>query len=173
MNDMSHYFYITPDEYNQAQKNGVDPENLNRRVRLLGWKKDKAINTPLRKITDHKYWADVAEKNGITYYTFTSRINVYGWSEERAATEPLQDFGSMREAGTDAIRKIPRIVLMLAEQNKLKYHTVRMRIKKGWGLYEAATVPVATHSEAGKIGKQKTIDLYGDWNRFSFGAKRA
>lgn len=165
---MSHYFYITPDEYKQAEENGVDPENLNRRVRLLGWKKDKAINTPLRKITDRSYWAGVAKGNGISYYTFTSRINIYGWDEERAATEAQQDFEAARNKGTDSIRKFPRIVMMLAEENGIAYHTVRARIKKGWNFYDAATSPVATHSEAGKIGKQKTIEKYGDWNRYSF-----
>lgn len=35
---MNHYFYITPEEYEQAATIGIDAENLSRRVRLLGWK---------------------------------------------------------------------------------------------------------------------------------------
>ena len=47
-------YYITPEEYEEAERNGVDAFNLERRIRLLGWNKQRAINTPLRKITNRK-----------------------------------------------------------------------------------------------------------------------
>lgn len=161
-------FYITPEEYEQAAANGIDPDNLSRRVRLLGWEKKKAINTPLQQNTNRKHWAKVAEENGIRYYTFMNRVNVWGWEEERAATEPLQDRRSAAAAGTEKIRKIPAEIIRLAEQNGIAYQTMRARIKKGWDPHEAATRPVATHSEAGKLGKAALIAKYGDFNKYSF-----
>lgn len=86
---MSHYFYITPEEYAEAERNGVDPFNLERRVRLLGWKKEVAIETPMRQLTDRKHWVAIAKENGIGYQTFMNRVNSCGWTEKEAATTPV------------------------------------------------------------------------------------
>jgi hypothetical protein len=59
---------------------GVDAENLNRRVRLLGRKKERAING---------------------YQTFMNRINNHNWDKERAAAEPLQDRKAAASKATD------------------------------------------------------------------------
>ncbi|MFF2016243.1 hypothetical protein [Paenibacillus sp. NPDC058177] len=165
---MSHWFYITPEEYEQAAAIGIDSENLNRRVRLLGWDKSRALTTPLGKMTDRKYWANVAKQNGIGYYTFMNRINNLGWDEEKAATTPLQDRKTAAAHATEKGRKFPVELLRLAEQNGIAYHTMRARINKGWDPQEAATMAVGSHSDAGKLGKAAVIDKYGDWNRFSF-----
>lgn len=165
---MSHWFYITPEEYDQAAAIGIDSESLSRRVRLLGWDKHKAMTTPLGKITDRKYWAGVAKENGIGYYTFMNRVNNLGWEEEKAATEPLQDRKAAAACATEKVRKFPAEILRLAEKNGIAYHTMRARIRKGWDPRDAATLPVGTHSDAGKLGKAAVIAKYGDWNRFSF-----
>ncbi|KUP22388.1 hypothetical protein [Paenibacillus sp. DMB5] len=165
---MSHWFYITPEEYELAAAIGVDSENLNRRVRLLGWNKQRALTTPLEKKTDRRHWAEIARQNGIGYYTFMTRVNQWGWDEERAATEQLQDRKATAANGTEKIRKIPAEIIRLTEQNGIAYHTMRARIRKGWDPREAATLPVASHSDAGKLGKAAVIAKYGDWNKFSF-----
>ncbi|MEC0234433.1 hypothetical protein P4H71_08855 [Paenibacillus kribbensis] len=36
---MGHWFYITPDEYAEAEKIGIKPTMLDRRVRQQGWPK--------------------------------------------------------------------------------------------------------------------------------------
>ena len=38
-------YYITPEEYEIAERNGVCASTLNRRIRDLGWEKDIAITT--------------------------------------------------------------------------------------------------------------------------------
>lgn len=161
-------FYITPTEYEQASMHGVDPQSLDRRVRLLGWDKNKAINTPIRNQTGRKYWAQIAMQNGIGYQTFMNRVNTRGWDEERAATLPLQDRKAAAAKATEAIRIIPSETLRLAEENGIAYHTLRMRLKRGWDTGRAATEAVWTNKEAGRRGKERTLELYGDWNRFSF-----
>lgn len=88
---MGYDYYITPEEYERAASYGVDGFTLERRVRLLGWKKERAITTPIRKITNRKHWVKIAEANGIKYHTFMTRVNTWGWDMERAATEPIQD----------------------------------------------------------------------------------
>lgn len=163
---MSHYFYITPDEYAEAANNGVDAFNLERRVRLLGWPKEKAISTPLRKLNDRKKWAKIAEQNGIGYYTFMNRVNNHGWDMERAATEPLQDRKAAAAMATEKIRIIPRKFIELASQNGIAYHTLHARVtRSGWDFQKAATQPVMTKSESGQIGAENVRARYGDWNR--------
>jgi len=159
-------YYITPEEYKQAEKNGVDPHNLERRIRLLGWNKEKAINTPLENHTDRRKWAQVAKKNGIGYRTFMSRITLYGYSEEEAETKPLQNRKKIALKNTENNRVFPKKYLLLAEENGISYHTFYSRIKKyKWSFEKAATHPIMSHSEAGKLGKQAVINKYGDWNK--------
>jgi hypothetical protein len=161
-------YYITPEEYEEASKNGIDSFNLERRIRLLGWNKKRAVTTPLRRQRNRSEWVEIAERNGIGYQTFMSRVNVYGWNEERAATQPLQDRKEAALKATEKIRVLPQQYLEMAQKNGISYHTFRARIKKGWDAERAATQPVATNKEAGNMGAKKTRELYGDWNRFSF-----
>ncbi len=171
---MSHYFYITPEEYAEAEKVGVDPQSLDRRVRELGWKKEKAMTTPLGKITNRKKWAKVAEQNGIKYQTFMNRVNNWGWDEERAATEPLQDRAkTARDAAKNRKDRITNTSLVKkAEQNGISYHTYRARIKKGMDPEKAATTPLMSRSETGKKGYQRNLEKNGNFKDLIF-KKRA
>jgi len=167
---MSHYFYITPEEYAEAEKNGVDPQSLDRRVRELGWKKERAMTTPLGKFTNRKKWVEIAEKNGIKYQTFMTRVNQWGWDEERAATEPLQNRAkAAEEAAKHRKDRITNTSLVQkAKQNGISYHTYRARIKRGWDPEEAATAPLITRSEAGKKGYQRNIEKNGNFKDLIF-----
>lgn len=152
--------------------NGVDPENLNRRVRLLGWKKEKAINTPLMSKIDRRKWVEIARKNGIGYNTFMNRVNNHGWSEERAATEPLQDRRAVAAFATEKIRIIPREYIELALKNGIAYYTLHARVTRhGWEFEKAATLPVMTKSELGKRGAKALREREGDWGALIFGKK--
>lgn len=86
---MSYDFYITPEEYEEAEKNGVNRKTLSHRVRNSGWDKRRAIETPPRQFIDRKYYAALAESNGIKRSTFQNRVNTFGWDMEKAATTPL------------------------------------------------------------------------------------
>ena len=43
------YWYITPDDFERAAKNGINQDALRQRVRTLGWDIERAIKTPLKK----------------------------------------------------------------------------------------------------------------------------
>ncbi|MFD2442913.1 hypothetical protein ACFSO7_02835 [Bacillus sp. CGMCC 1.16607] len=165
---MSHYFYITPVEYAEAEMNGVDPHNLERRIRLLGWEKQKAISTPLGKITDRKAWTKIAAENGIKYQTFMSRINIYGMSVEEAATKPLQNRKLAAERASESNRVIPKDWLKIAIDNGINYHTFRDRLKKGMSPEEAATKKVMTRSECGRKGAESYHKQYGRFHELVF-----
>lgn len=157
-------YYITPQEYESAASMPIEAENLNRRIRLLGWKKQKALTTPLRKLNNRRKWADIALENGIGYNTFMNRVNNHGYSEKRAATEHLQDRKAAAALATEKIRKIPRKLIELAESNGIAHTTLHARLKKGWDLNTAATRPLLTRSEIGRIGANNLQALQGDIN---------
>jgi len=89
---MAYQYYISPDNYQEAEKNGIKKATLEYRVRNLAWDMERAITEPPQKgkTTDIK-WRKLAKKNGIPYRAFQKRVNIYGWEQESAATEPLQN----------------------------------------------------------------------------------
>lgn len=171
---MGHWFYITPEEYAAAEKYGIAPAMLDRRVREQGWPKEKAMTTPPRKLTDRKQWRAMAEKNGIAYDAFMSRIN-RGWSMEQAAMQPLQTPEEARDQALKATehgRVLPKEFVQLAEQNGIPYFTFRARVRNyGWELERAATEPLWTREQIGRLGAQRLREREGDWAAQIFGKR--
>lgn len=171
---MGHWFYITPEEYAAAEEVGIAPGMLDRRIREQGWSKEKAMTTPPRKGTDRRHWAAIAEKNGINYAAFMSRV-YRGWSMELAATKSLE---SPEEAklhalkATEHMRKLPSEYLRLAEKNGIPYATFHTRVRShGWNLERAATEPVWTREQIGRLGAQRRREREGDWAAIIFGRR--
>lgn len=165
---MSHYFYITPEEYEEAERNGVDSFNLERRIRLLGWNKEKAIRTPLGKIKDRSHWAAVAKKNGIKYPTFMNRVRL-GWDEKAAATtHPIPKSKQAEKMNKKKKRSIAKDIVQLAESNGIKYSTLRSRIRKGMDPLSAATKPIMTRQESGKLGAARCEEIHGRFHELIF-----
>ncbi|MGF9913710.1 hypothetical protein ABEX47_03245 [Paenibacillus ehimensis] len=171
---MSHYFYVTPEEYKQAEALGIKPAMLDRRIREQGWPKAKAMSTPPRKLTDRSKWRKVAEQNGISYDSFMSRIN-RGWTEERAAKEPLQTPEQVREQAlraTEYVRVIPREYLELADRNGIPRATVHQRIKEQkLSMLDAVTRPIMRREECGRRGARALREREGDWAAQIFGKR--
>ncbi|MNI42136.1 hypothetical protein D3C76_224430 [compost metagenome] len=172
---MGHWFYITSEEYERAEQFNVKPAMLDRRVRAQGWAKEKAITTPPRKLTDRSKWRHVAEQNGIQYNTFMSRIRNLGWSEERAATQPLESPEEIKQhalRATEQVRVHPEKYLRMAERNGIPYATFHMRVKKsGWDYERAATEPIWTRQQIGRLGAQRLREREGDWTAQIFGKR--
>jgi hypothetical protein len=173
---MSPYdYYVAPEEYDRAASIGVNNQTLDRRIRLLGWAKERAITTPIRSLNkERSHWRRVAEKNGVSFSTFHSRIG-RGWSHEEAATRPKQTIEELREQAlraTEYVRKIPRWCIELAEKNGIQRATLHLRIKKGMSFEEAATQPLMRHSQAGSLGAAALRAREGDWATQIFGGKR-
>lgn len=88
---MDYSWYISPEEYNQAEKNGICRSTLEDRIRQRGWSKTKAINTPVR---GYETWSpeliESLKENNIPFSTFTSRIYSLGWDRKKASTTPVR-----------------------------------------------------------------------------------
>jgi hypothetical protein len=150
---MSHYFYITPEEYAKAAEHGIKPKVVDNRVRLYGWEKERALTQPMKQPKNRKKWRELAEKNGILYGTFMSRL-AQGWSEERAATQPLQSKAESVACvarARDAQRRYPAELFELAKKNGIPKSTFYYRVKTAkWSPEEAATKPLLSKSETAK-----------------------
>ena len=153
---MSHWFYITPEEYARAAVNGVSAQLLDVRIRSLAWEKERAIKTPPHdKRRLPKEWIARAKQNGICYSTYKYRVNVLGWDLERAATQPLQDRKAQARDAYEHSRKYPAEMKELAIQNGIPERTFHRRMRVGWDALEAATRPIMTPMECGLMTKEK------------------
>lgn len=156
MNKLSHYYYITPEEYSIANQNGISATLLEIRVRTLAWDKEKAIHTPPHEKKSLKDWVQVAEENGICYSTLRYRANRLGWDLERAATQPIQDRAAQALKACEKSRKYPKEYIELAVKNGIAIRTFYGRLKAGWDLETAAVRPAMSHREIGLMTKEKT-----------------
>lgn len=137
--------YITPEEYEIAEKNGIPRRNLNVRVRELFWDKERAITHPLQKVgnpTPWSKWKKECQENGISYKTFYSRINEYGWTPKDAATLPKQDQAAKLATFRESNKVLTDEVLEVMKKHNLKKNTVHTRLWNGWTLEKAITTPV-------------------------------
>ena len=82
-------YYLTPEHFELAEKNGISKRLLSDRVYQQGWIIDRAISQPKQNKNnseEFKLWAKVAESNGISRILFSQRILVSGWDYEKSAT---------------------------------------------------------------------------------------
>ncbi|SDD28180.1 hypothetical protein SAMN02799630_02847 [Paenibacillus sp. UNCCL117] len=148
-------YYITPEEYKQAEAIGIRPTLLEARIRQLAWPKARALSTPPHSKKPLKDWVEVAAANGICYSTLRYRANRLGWDIELAATQPLQDRSAQAVRAHEASRKYPVEALKKAIENGIPERTFHRRMKTGWDAEEAATRPPMTHREVGLLTKSK------------------
>lgn len=136
-------YYITPEEYEEAEQIGIDRRNLETRIRLLGWGKQKAMSVPIQKKMDRKALTAIAKENNISYSVLKTRLHK-GWDEITAVTKPLQTTKKFIEESIvrNKQRRIyPAGLVDLAESNGICYDTLVKRIKRGWHFEEAASLP--------------------------------
>ena len=91
---MKNYFYITPKDYEAANKIGLSKKDVYRRVYEENWSIERAISTPKMKMKPMtKYTEEEKEtikKNGLTTRIVSQRV-CRGWSIEKAInTPPIQ-----------------------------------------------------------------------------------
>lgn len=159
---MNDNIYLTPQDYQQAESNGITANLLEYRVRVSSWPKDKALTTPLRQKHTNDKWLKIAEQNGISYITFHSRIHALGWSPERACTEKILDRHKHMAKVAKGRRVYPVELLERAKANGISYATFQMRVwRQNWSMEDAATIPVMTKSEILRVKRDK----YGNTTR--------
>ena len=147
-------YYITPEQYDKAAKNGINKKRLETRVRSLGWDIDRAMTEELNKGRRFlpKELIDKAEKNGINRRLLYNRVRK-GMYEKEAATMPKKE---RIKNGSEARRVYSPEMIELAKKNGIDYPTFRNRVKYG-GLSEkeAATKPVMSRKEIGAMMKKR------------------
>ena len=129
---MAYEFYITPDQYTQAEQNGISRNTLDQRIRDLAWDKFKAITTPPRQQRPIAEWRKIAITNGISYPALQKRMHTLGWDPERAATEPLIDRHKHMARVAKSRRVYPVEQIETAKANGISYDTFRQRLYSGW-----------------------------------------
>lgn len=80
------YVYITDDDYARAAANGIKHKTLDRRIRNLGWPKERAITEPIMK---RDGFTARAMANGISKSTYQGREAIW-WEKAKC----LLTFGS-------------------------------------------------------------------------------
>ncbi|EJR67504.1 hypothetical protein IIO_00492 [Bacillus cereus VD115] len=154
-------YYITPEEYVIAEKNGIRRKSLDYRVRRGCWDKEKAITIPTQK--EPSEWAtikNISLKNGISRQTFSARRK-RGWSLTDAITiPPLTKDEIIARAKKKNPQKAPTFTeeqVKRAKENGISYSTLYDRVKRyKWDLEEAISTPILSASQCGRIGKERS-----------------
>ncbi len=148
-------YYITPEEYEIAAKNGICKATLNYRIRYSGWNKETALTKRIRPKRNHEKWLPLIYKNGISRDTFYKRLKK-GWTAYDAATIPIMGKEKVAKKAILKNKKYPNQILELAEKNGISYNTFITRITKSkWDVMKAATTPIITPREKGLLAKEK------------------
>ena len=79
--------YITPQDYEEAAKNGIKKETVIRRVVRNNWSIEDAISTPSQRYNLPRKLLEEAEKLGLERQFVIDRMK-HGWSIEKACTTP-------------------------------------------------------------------------------------
>jgi len=155
-------FYITPEEYEIAEKNGISRQMVNNRVRSLGWNKEIALTQEpnVRKMLD-KELVKKAEENGIGRETLRYRIN-HGWNLEDVATIPPVDTTELMKKLGKKSRKYPMELIELAKSNGISIKTFYERIHTyKWDVDKAANTPLIIGKERALMGAKAYRKIYG------------
>ena len=151
-------YYITDEDYQEAEKRGISQNLLRKRIRDLGWSKQKALTTPVKKqIKRPKEILETAKRNGVPSNVLSARLHA-GWDVERATHEPVNSELERIHKVINASRnrdKYPQEILELAQRNGINMKTFRGRVHAGWDIYIAATTPIMTKEEASAIARSK------------------
>ncbi|EJR08744.1 hypothetical protein F8161_24155 [Bacillus cereus] len=125
--------WLTDEEYQQAESNGISRRVLYMRMYRYGWELQEALTTPPRTywhMNEGKSnkWLELATENGINSSTFYSRVN-NGWDPKDAASIPTRKQMDRKE------------LVKIAESNGISVSTFRSRLSYGWEPIKAATTP--------------------------------
>ncbi|MGK8430834.1 hypothetical protein [Bacillus cereus] len=153
-------FYITPEEYDIAESNGICRDTLEYRIRKAKflWEREVALTKPPRKASgEWKKVKHIALQHGVKRQTFSYRRSK-GWSvEEASTTPPLSRAESLRRANllNNNNTVFTREELQQIDKNKLHRNIVYFRYKKlKWSKEDAINLPIVPAEESGRRGKK-------------------
>lgn len=157
-------YYVTPEEYAIAEKNGIPYKIVNQRIRSSGWSKQKAITEPVLKRNRglNEEYVQKAKLNGISREVFAYRVK-HGYTNEEAATIPLKNNKKFMSELGKKCRKYPKELIKLAESNGISIRTFYRRIQKNkWNPIKAATIPLIVGKERACMGKEAYRKIHGN-----------
>lgn len=158
---MSYSFYISPDHYLQASKNGINANLVTKRVRDYAWSIERAINQPPQIRNRWGRWLRIAENNGVCNSTLHTRVVRDGWDIERAATTPPASSESNCKRMGEMNRKYPKHYIETAKKNGISKDAFGDRVRRGLSFEEAATLPIKSKYSGKSV-----------WTKYSFGKGR-
>ena len=146
------YFYITDEDFEVAESNGIKSSTVKNRVYRDGWDIDRAIKQPI-EVHDPscKGWNEWKDKAVVGKSTYLSRVRK-GWTYEEAALKPPM---SLSEA-SKLKRKYSEEIYEIAQSNGISPNAVRYRVSQmKWDIEKAITTPLMSKGEAGRIAMEK------------------
>jgi hypothetical protein len=132
--------YLTPEDYEIAERNGIPRGYATSRFYTKNWSRERAITEPVKKHNGPwKAWKETCKQTGISRSSFNRRVQK-GMTPEEAATTPP----------TPPNKKAKRTLLTdeqveIAKQNGIGYSTLVVRISQyKWPIEKAIHTPVDT-----------------------------
>lgn len=147
-------YYITPEDYEIAEKNGISKMNVYNRVTELGWPIQRAITEKVR--IQNKGYRELLKDHNINYNTFISRLRK-GLSVEQALTMKVM---TPEEKVKVRLKNIKRTFtdeeLEIARKNGINKRALYWRVHVGrWSKEKAIHTPTLTKKEAAQRRAEK------------------
>lgn len=153
---MEYKWYITPEEYDLAESNGICSLTLTSRVRNYGWDIKRACTEPVNNqflkntLTDEM--KETLKQNNITINAFSKRIKEFGWSLEKALNTPTLSKRECIMIANNSRRSITDEQYRRAKANGIARGTLKRRVMQShWDMERAINTPVLTPAECAKL----------------------
>lgn len=166
-NDMSESYYKHVEEFGEKDTTldriNVDGNYCKENCRWATWE-EQARNKSSTLYICGIPLVEWCEKNDFNYSTLVSRLNSCGWSEEDAISIPVGKRPSKyfdKEDNTTLVQ--------MCKELKLNYNTVHGRLKLGWSLVDALTIPIKHPVDYKSILGKSLAELASEYG-VSYGA---
>lgn len=150
-------YYVTPEEYEIAENNGISRKNVYNRTYMLGWDIERAITEKIHhRKKGYKKLVENSNSN-VKYETFITRVNK-GLSIEEALNNKVLSKEEVSELMIQSRCTVfTREEIARAKKNGICYRTLHWRVQKGkWDKEKAITTPLLSSDETMKRAREKS-----------------
>jgi hypothetical protein len=131
-------WYLTPEDFETAKKNGISYINAYERFYKRNWSKERAITDPIRPKA-YSLYAKYQDICVVSRKSFNARV-AKGMTPEAAATTPPADYTVKSGKG-----KLSKKLYEQALENGIGRATLHARVYiYGWSVEKALNTPVNT-----------------------------